>query len=382
MSQRVIPGREYLDRSGNGMQGTNKTGKTQAGKRRSSAGAQGKTSYSSQRNASGVDCDITEGARRVSQLMNGERKTSAADVMFNESDGAYVTGSVRQAAVDKVKMSQTEAVMTEEETEYVAGEDELQDDGEKTLEYLERMMERIKKSREANSSKKNAGKRALNYNYRKVSGAIMRARSATQANNALTSAKSTLSNLSRKSGSKLYDAKELEIAINHAKKMIRTARKKVQNIKAEERQKKLDTDVSNTQERQHNIIKRQQRGGAKAENAKIEKEMMRLKKMLKQNREQRKNSHRRDENQDLLIADMEYLRRKIDLMRQERMVEKIESTEARQAVISSTVEGTAESGAAADASSGETAATESQSAGTGANMSAADVASSGFEATV
>lgn len=47
-----------------------------------------------------------------------------------------------------------------------------------------------------------------------------------QASNALTSANSALSALRRKSASGQYNDDELQIAINHAKKMVRVARKK------------------------------------------------------------------------------------------------------------------------------------------------------------
>ena len=45
--------------------------------------------------------------------------------------------------------------------------------------------------------------------------------------------------------------------------------------------------------------------------------MLQLKKRLKQITKAEKNGHRRSENYDLLQADMEYLKRKIDLLRQD-----------------------------------------------------------------
>jgi hypothetical protein len=51
--------------------------------------------------------------------------------------------------------------------------------------------------------------------------------------------------------------------------------------------------------------------------ASLDQELQRLKKQLKQLSKMEKNEHRRSENYDLLMADMEYLKRKIDLMRQD-----------------------------------------------------------------
>lgn len=386
MGQNVIPGREYVSRSGNGMQGTKQTGKTQSSKRQSSSSS-AKTAYSNSKNTSGIACDIAEGSRRVSQWLYGGQSYAGTDGMFDGAGEVYLTSNVYQQAVDQVKQAQAEAEMVQEEENTEQTEDTAEGTAvgnydESKLEYMERLLEDMKKSRKANASNKNSKKRALNYSHSRVSGAIMRAKSVTQANNALSSAKSNLISLSRKRGSKLYNSKEVEIAISHAKKMIRTARKKVYNIKNEERQRKLDNDVENGAERKHAIIKRQQRGSsAAAENAKIEKEMFRLKKMMKSNREQRKNRHRADENQELLLADMEYLKRKIELMRQEREVQQAESSQVRESM--ATGETMAESGASGSGEGSATGTTQG-TAGTGTTStpSAAEVAASGFDATV
>ena len=382
MGQNVIPGREYASRSGNGMQGTKQTGKTQSGKRQTSA-AKARTAYAQNKSTSAVECDISEGYRRVSRLMNGDQNYASVngliDELFGGEGDVFLTDSVYQQAVDQVKQAQLEEETGEEaETE---AEDGVVTGGytDSRLEYMERMLENLKKSREANAKAKNNKKRALNYSHSRVSGAIMRAKSVSQANSALSSAKSNLVSLSRKRGSKLYNSKEVEIAISHAKRMIRTARKKVANIKMEERQKKVDSDVENGAERKHGIIRRQQRGsGAAAENAKIEKELFRLKRMMKSNREQRKNRHRGEENQELLLADMEYLKRKIELMRQEQEVQQAESAGA------SGMEGTATTGTTEGSSTGTADGNTQMPGGTtaGSGQTAAEVASSGFEATV
>ena len=183
---------------------------------------------------------------------------------------------------------------------------------------MERLLESMRKSRE-NISKTNANaKKTLTYNYRKVSGAIMRAKTRIQAGNALASAKSELSGLKRKAGSGQYKDEELQIAINHANKMIRTARRKMSHLKLEEMQKKSDNDTVHSKERKNENIKKQEHvQNSTAVKADLDQQVLQLKKRLKQITKAEKNGHRRSENYDLLQADMEYLKRKIDLLRQD-----------------------------------------------------------------
>ena len=99
---------------------------------------------------------------------------------------------------------------------------------------------------------------------------------------------------------------------------------------------------------------------------------------MKSNREQRKNRHRGEENQELLLADMEYLKRKIELMRQEQEVQQTESAGV------SGMEGTATTGTTEGSSTGTADGNTQMPGGTtaGSGATAAEVASSGFEATV
>jgi hypothetical protein len=140
-----------------------------------------------------------------------------------------------------------------------------------------------------------------------------------QADNALRSAKSTLSDLKRKAGSGPYSDDELEIAITHANKMIRTARKKVSNLKQEELQDKSDQDAENSKERKNTSVRQKhvQKEDFQKVDVELDGELQMLKKRLKQLSKTEKNGHRQNENFDLLMADMEYLKRKIDLMRQD-----------------------------------------------------------------
>lgn len=378
MNQKAIPGREYVSCSGKGLQGT---GKTENSKRQTSAKMSGGVPDTKEREISGVECDIADGSKRVSQWLYGEENN-----LYTE-----------QTAVIEVKKAQAEAAKTKADAEALQEETGESDKGEEetkvaasggisteSIEYMERLLESMKESRR-NASQKKSTKKALNYNYRKVSTAIMRAKSVSQAGNALTSAKATLSNLRRKSGSSQYNSNELGIAINHARKMVRTARKKLQNMKVEERQRKQDGHIENNRERENNTIQRIQKGDHTAENSKREKELLLLRKKLKQSRDQKKNAHRRDESHELLNADMEYLKRKIELMRQERMIDKIERSETA-ALKAALAGGGTESPTTADTSAGGSSDTASAGVAQGTAGTAATTgtpsASAGFDTTI
>lgn len=137
-----------------------------------------------------------------------------------------------------------------------------------------------------------------------------------QASNALTSANSALSALRRKSASGQYNDDELQIAINHAKKMVRVARKKVQNIR---RESQMESDDKGTVHRKQNetgqkIVRRRKQADEKEDALQ---ELQLLKKQMKTRREQEKYSHRRHEGQNLMSADMEYLQKMIRLLKNE-----------------------------------------------------------------
>lgn len=74
----------------------------------------------------------------------------------------------------------------------------------------------------------------LNYNYKEISGKILRAKTSTSARQTVISARTKVAALRRKYGCGEYNDKDLEIAIVHAEKMVRIAKKKLNNLKAEE----------------------------------------------------------------------------------------------------------------------------------------------------
>ena len=179
------------------------------------------------------------------------------------------------------------------------------------------LLERLKESRQnSKSTNTKTTKQPVNYSFRKVSAAIARAKNVNQASNALTSANSALSALRRKSASGQYNDDELQIAINHAKKMVRVARKKVQNIRLESQ---MERDDKGTVHRKQNetgqkIVRRRKQADEKEDALQ---ELQLLKKQMKTRREQEKYSHRRYEGQNLMSADMEYLQKMIRLLKNE-----------------------------------------------------------------
>lgn len=181
-------------------------------------------------------------------------------------------------------------------------------DAEKELESLQKMVERMKESRKKNEKKDKAKKR-LNYTYRRVSGKISSAKTVNQASRAVSSANTNLSMLRRKSASGKYDDSELEIAIIHAKKMVRVAKKKLKNVKNEQQMTTQDNrTVSVRETKAQKILVRRKRD-------EVEEEIEELKEELEKIRKQYKISNRRDEDMELLDADMEYLRKKVALMK-------------------------------------------------------------------
>lgn len=251
-----------------------------------------------------IHYDVSSGASRVAQLMNQDPYLAAS---ASAGEGCY-------EAVEETADENGEASAKEQEKE---SETKTSGYTEDDIEYMERLLKGMRESRSKNYG--SSSKKRLTYNYRRVSGAILRSKTRMQASNALTSAKSNLANLRRKLGTGKYSDDELRIAITHADKMVRAARKKVANLKREELRKKSDRNAEQGREHKNTVIKQkhQDKGEIQQLDVKLDQELLRLKKQLKQLSEAEKNSHRRSENYELLVADMEYLKKKIGLMRQE-----------------------------------------------------------------
>jgi chromosome segregation ATPase len=260
-----------------------------AGKSVTSGAGEASGSSQTDQSGTGVSYDVSQGASRVAALIKDA-------TFFGDED-----------------TSPEETAETEETSEKKASGYTQED-----VDEMERLLQRMQESSSSGTSTTST-KKKLSYSYKKVSSAIMRSKTRMQANSALRSAKSSLVDLKRKAASGQYSDDELEIAITHASKMIRAARKKVSNLEQEQDQDKSDRDTEHSKERDNTSVRQKhvRKEDFQEVDASLDQELQRLKKQLKQLSKMEKNEHRRSENYDLLMADMEYLKRKIDLMRQD-----------------------------------------------------------------
>ena len=254
-----------------------------------------------------VGVQSTDGESSEAVAASDTMTQSAAEMGYAQ-DAGQMSAAAKRTSTEK----QAASVEISEE-----GWNAMEDYNQSAIEYSMQLLERLKESRQnSKSTNTKTTKQPVNYSFRKVSAAIARAKNVNQASNALTSANSALSALRRKSASGQYNDDELQIAINHAKKMVRVARKKVQNIR---RESQMESDDKGTVHRKHNetgqkIVRRRKQADEKEDALQ---ELQLLKKQMKTRREQEKYSHRRHEGQNLMSADMEYLQKMIRLLKNE-----------------------------------------------------------------
>lgn len=254
-----------------------------------------------------VGAQSTDGESSEAVAASDTTTQSAAEMGYAQDTG-QMSATAKRTSTEK----QAASVEISEE-----GWNAMEDYNQSAIEYSMQLLERLKESRQnSKSTNTKTTKQPVNYSFRKVSAAIARAKNVNQASNALTSANSALSALRRKSASGQYNDDELQIAINHAKKMVRVARKKVQNIR---RESQMESDDKGTVHRKQNetgqkIVRRRKKADEKEDALQ---ELQLLKKQMKTRREQEKYSHRRHEGQNLMSADMEYLQKMIRLLKNE-----------------------------------------------------------------
>lgn len=254
-----------------------------------------------------VGAQSTDGESSEAVAASDTMTQSAAEMGYAQ-DAGQMSATAKRTSTEK----QAASVEISEE-----GWNAIEDYNQSAIEYSMQLLERLKESRQnSKSTNTKTTKQPVNYSFRKVSAAIARAKNVNQASNALTSANSALSALRRKSASGQYNDDELQIAINHAKKMVRVARKKVQNIR---RESQMESDDKGTVHRKQNetgqkIVRRRKKADEKEDALQ---ELQLLKNQMKTRREQEKYSHRRHEGQNLMSADMEYLQKMIRLLKNE-----------------------------------------------------------------
>lgn len=206
---------------------------------------------------------------------------TAAQEAYNKQTQVGSKGQQQTAGTQKKGMTDEEIAMLGQDEEKKKDKSWFSD---KDIEEMDRLLESLKRARERNKArndKKNQPKKALRYQFKRVSTTISQAKSVSQAGNAVQKAKTSYVSLKRKAASGKYDQQEISMAVTHARKMVRIAKTKLAHIKEEETADKigLQDEIS------------------------IEE------------RERRKKEHRKDEDLDLLKADMDYLKAQLKYLK-------------------------------------------------------------------
>lgn len=116
--------------------------------------------------------------------------------------------------------------------------------------------ERTKRSGDSHKAKK-----PLNYNFREITGKILRAKTSLSASQAVISAKQKVRELKRKLASSDSDTEEIALALDHAKRIERIAKKKKRHLELEELIKKTS---------EHDEAKKEQENAAEDVDAALE----------------------------------------------------------------------------------------------------------------
>lgn len=270
----------------------------------------GGVSYETQRKSRAAD------GKRAGQDTVQDIQTTVAQEKAVAYDVSQRTNEIAAWYQDFLLQEQEAQLGMETEEEAVKEDEEdpvkkKLEENEKILKSLQQMLERMRESQKKQKEQKKKSKKKLSYSYRKVSSAISGAKTSLQASNALSSAMASLGDIKRKAATGNYEEKDIQIALQHAQRMVRTARKKVNNLKSEVQQKQRHTAIESQKKQERKLVYRA------PDRQKVEAEITRLEKELRAQQKQKKNRNRRQEDMDLMQADMQYLRRKIDLLRQE-----------------------------------------------------------------
>lgn len=162
-----------------------------------------------------------------------------------------------------------------------------------------------KKSNQNRGQKKN-----VNYNPREIRSALSRVKKSQSAGQVLAQAKGKLANLLKAKGTGQFKEAELAAAIIHARRMVRCAQMKTQNLKQEEQlQRKHEKEIKAEEQQQKNEIKL--RVKQKERNLKQKAKSEKTQKLQKQKRQQmelmqRRRIHRNMEHGKMEEADLEY----------------------------------------------------------------------------
>lgn len=155
-------------------------------------------------------------------------------------------------------------------------------------------------------------KKTLNYNHREISGQIVRAKKSQNAATVVSRAKSRLAMLQRQAGSGQYDTKEMANALAHARRMVRCAQLKVQNLREEEREQKANKRQSReeTQQNRNEVKRRVAQKEREVQRKVVTQEIQQAvnEKRMRRELEQKRRIHRNQEQGQITEAEMKYLK--------------------------------------------------------------------------
>lgn len=248
-------------------------------------------------------------ANQQEKIKENTTVSAGIDLSFSK-EGKTLQKMVRETGVWK-EIAQQEQEQINVEEEKVDVKDDQENQAEALIKSLEEKLQRLQEKKKIKKEATNTKKKALRYSYKKVSGSVMRAKTLSQASSALTSAISNLNSLKRKSMTGKYDEDEIEIALKHAKKMVRTAKKKMNHLKYEQKQDQSDDAyVGNKKKEMTQSVTTN-----KQDNEDVQQQIRLLEDQLESVKKQRSKGNRKDENIDIMNSDMEYLRKKIELLK-------------------------------------------------------------------
>ncbi len=189
------------------------------------------------------------------------------------------------------------------------------------------------------TSSKPKKKKKLFYNLKRISNQILMSKTSNTASKTVASARTVVVSLLRKKSTGDYDDNELNHAIIHAKKMERVARKRMKHMREEERAAKGGACLAEDGETREQEVENAEAAGEESpqiDTQRLEEMMRELEELMKETMEdameaslqemaqemmgsvahnlepeeleQLKKKHRSDELQEIMRADMEYLK--------------------------------------------------------------------------
>lgn len=207
---------------------------------------------------------------------------------------------------------------------------------------------------------RNVKKKNLGYDYRELSDKIMKASTPYSAGQAAASARIKIASLSKKLYTGDYDDQEIKNAIVHAKRMERAAKKRLKNMQEEEIKQQIQKKIEREEKNREKLAEKPKKKKVKKEGRELsESEIRSLIRQIQESLrtmksgsekaeepkdlppskrpphgqskkggestgskielERKRKKHRLEEIQDVMRADMEYLRNKLTKMERERI---------------------------------------------------------------